>query len=81
MSTMTTNPLTLPADLIGAVFTGNSIPAHDETFDLAEKIGLDLKAFHAYVASVRSPKQADEALVELAEAILKTAKTATQTGA
>ena len=48
-----------------AVMLGNSIPAHDETFDLAESIGQQLDAFHAYVASVRDAGQADAAVAEL----------------
>jgi hypothetical protein len=66
--------LDLSAFLDSAVFMGNSIPSHDETHDLAGEIAQKAAAFHDYVASVRSPEQADAALVELAEAFLAAAK-------
>lgn len=54
--------------LVGAVFAGMSLPAHDEVFDAAEALAMTLKSLHAYVASVRSPEQADAAVAELAAA-------------
>lgn len=54
----------------GTVFTGSFIPAHDETFDLAESIGTQLEAFQAYVASVRSDEQAKNAVKELLISLL-----------
>jgi len=48
-----------------AVLAGSFIPAHDETFDLAESIGKQLDAFREYVASVRDAQQADDAVAEL----------------
>ena len=62
-----TSPLT--SALIGAVLTGSSIPAHDETFDLAEEVGNALTAFQAYVSEVRSPEQGKAALLELVAAL------------
>lgn len=50
---------------VSAVVMGQNIPAHDETCDIAESIGQQLDAFRAYVASVRSEEQADEAVKEL----------------
>ena len=64
-----------------AVLAGNFIPAHDETFDLAEKIAKDLAAFRKYVAGVRDAAQADDALLELAEAIKSAVYDATRPGA
>lgn len=53
------------------VITGDYIPAHDETTDLAEAIGEKLDAFRAYVASVRDAEQAEGATAELLAALLK----------
>lgn len=53
------------------VFMGDSIPAHDETHDLAEVIGTKLDEFRDYVESVRDADQADDAVVELLQAFLK----------
>lgn len=55
---------------ISTVLGGRTIPAHDETFDLAESIGAQLDAFREYVAGARSPEQADEAVRELLETLL-----------
>lgn len=52
------------------VLGGAYIPAHDETFDLAESIGTQLDAFRAYVAEVRDAQQADAAVTELLQAFL-----------
>lgn len=52
------------------VFLGNTIPAHDETFDLAESIGSQLDAFREYVAEARDAQQADAAVTELLTAFL-----------
>lgn len=59
----------LTGALVGAVFAGNSLPAHDEVFEAAEAVAMTLKSLHAYVASVRSPEQADAALAELGAAV------------
>lgn len=59
------------ATAITTAVIGASIPAHDETIDLAESIGNQLDAFHKYVASVRSTEQADEAVKELLTALLE----------
>lgn len=56
------------------VFLGNTIPAHDETFDLAESIGTQLDAFREYVASVRDAQQADAAVTELLTALLNASR-------
>lgn len=77
MAETVVNGVNLAHHLTGAVFVGNSLPAHDECFDLAEALAQNLAALHAYVASVRSPEQADAALVEMAESIAKTAVAAT----
>lgn len=72
---MTTTPDTMATTvslgnaLAYAVCAGGSIPAHDEAFDIADRIATDLEAFRAYVASVRDEAQAGEALEELADAI------------
>ena len=55
----------------GTVFGGMMIPAHDETFDLAEVIGQKLDAFREYVASVRDEEQAEMATAELLTALLR----------
>lgn len=55
--------------LRATVFVGNYIPAHDETFDLAEEIGDRLEKFRTYIEGVRDAEQAQNALEELAEAI------------
>lgn len=55
------------------VLAGSFIPAHDETFDLAESIGTRLDAFREYVASVRDAEQADNAVAELLAALYKEA--------
>lgn len=52
---------------------GRTIPAHDETLDLAESIGQKLDEFQHYIASVRSVGQADEAVKELLTALLEEA--------
>jgi hypothetical protein len=49
----------------GSVFAGAYLPAHDEVFDLAESIAADVQALHAYITSVRSAEQADDAVREL----------------
>lgn len=54
------------------VLAGRSIPAHDETMDLAESIGQQLDAFRSYIASVRSEEQADDAVKELLAELTKT---------
>lgn len=53
------------------VFVGATIPAHDETIDLAESIGAQLDAFQAYVTSVRDEEQGEMATAELLAALLK----------
>lgn len=53
-----------------AVLVGDNIPAHDETFDLAESIGAKLDEFREYIASVRDAEQADAAVKELLETLL-----------
>jgi hypothetical protein len=60
------------AEAVTRVVLGNTIPAHDETMDLAEAIGQKLDEFRAYVASVRSEEQADSAVKELLTALLAT---------
>jgi hypothetical protein len=50
---------------VSAALIGSFIPAHDETFDLAESIGNQLDEFREYVASVRDAEQADNAVTEL----------------
>lgn len=50
---------------IGAVVVGGSLPAHDEVFDLSEEVARTLNRLHAYVTSVRSSEQADDAVAEL----------------
>lgn len=52
-------------------FVGRTIPAHDETLDLASTIGKSLDEFRAYIASVRSESQADAAVTELLTALLE----------
>lgn len=52
------------------VYTGRTIPAHDETLDLAESIGQKLDEFRSYVASVRDPEQARLAVLELLAAFV-----------
>lgn len=52
------------------VLAGAYIPAHDETFDLAESIGAQLDEFREYVAEARDAKQADAAVTELLTAFL-----------
>jgi hypothetical protein len=47
------------------VLAGSFIPAHDQTFDIAESIGTQLDEFRAYVASARDADQADNAVAEL----------------
>lgn len=47
------------------VLAGAFIPAHDQTFDIAESIGTQLDEFRAYVASVRDEEQASNAVAEL----------------
>jgi hypothetical protein len=59
------------ATAIITVITGRTIPAHDETMDLAEEIGQKLDAFHQYVTTVRSKEQADAAVKELLTALLE----------
>lgn len=56
------------------VLGGDYIPAHDQTFDLAESIGTQLDAFRAYVTEVRDAEQADNAVEELLAAFLKEAQ-------
>jgi hypothetical protein len=58
------------ATAVSTVLMGNSVPAHDETLDLAETIGKSLDDFRAYVASVRDDEQAGEAVKELLTALL-----------
>lgn len=58
------------ATAVITVVMGRTIPAHDETMDLAESIGQKLDEFRHYVASVRSEGQADEAVKELLTALL-----------
>ena len=50
------------------VLAGKFIPAHDETFDLAESIGTQLDEFRAHIAKERDAKQADAAVTELLKA-------------
>jgi hypothetical protein len=57
------------------VLGGDFIPAHDQTFDLAEEIGNKLDAFRAYVTEVRDAAQADDAVEELLKAFLEKAQT------
>ena len=58
-------------DIAGpTVLLGRTIPAHDETFDLAESIGKQLDEFRAYIAEVRDAGQADAAVAELLTAFL-----------
>lgn len=52
------------------VLAGAYIPAHDETFDLAESIGEQLDEFRAHIAKERDAKQADAAVTELLKAFL-----------
>lgn len=47
------------------VFVGMFLPAHDEVFDLAEKIGESLDRLRAYITQVRDADQADDAVDEL----------------
>jgi redox-sensitive bicupin YhaK (pirin superfamily) len=61
---------TFRSEAYRAVITGDFIPAHDETTDLAESIGEQLDAFRAYVASVRDAEQAEAATAELLTALL-----------
>lgn len=56
------------------VLGGDFIPAHDQTFDIAEAIGRHLDEFRKYVAEVRDPEQADNAVTELLTAFLKEAE-------
>lgn len=56
------------------VLGGAYIPAHDQTFDIAEAIGRHLDAFRSYVAEVRDAEQADNAVQELLAAFLKEAQ-------
>jgi hypothetical protein len=63
-------PSPYTATAVTTAILGAAIPAHDETLDLAEAIGQKLDAFRAYVASVRSEEQADEAVKELLTALL-----------
>lgn len=56
------------------VLGGMYIPAHDETFDLAAAIGGQLEQFRAYIAEVRDPEQADNAVSELIAAFWKEAQ-------
>lgn len=53
----------------GQVLIGAHIPAHDETFELAENIGKLLDKFYAYVSSSRSEEQAKKAVQELCNAL------------
>lgn len=62
---MTDFKATATSTVLGGMF----IPAHDETFDLAEVIGTKLEEFRAYVASVRTEGQADHAVAELLTAL------------
>jgi len=59
------------ATAVTTVIMGDSIPAHDETMDLAESIGQKLDEFHAYVAKVRGDAQANDAVKELLTALLE----------
>lgn len=59
----------IPGSLLRAVLVSDSIPAHDQTLDLAEEIADRLQALHTYVAEVRDPQQANAALLDLAAAI------------
>lgn len=56
------------------VFAGMAIPAHDQTFDLAESIGAQLDTFREYVASVRNEAHADAAVKELLAAFMSAAE-------
>lgn len=56
------------------VLGGDFIPAHDQTFDLAESIGAQLEQFREYVTEVRDAEQADNAVTELLAAFLKEAE-------
>jgi hypothetical protein len=58
----------------GTVLGGAYIPAHDQTFDIAEAIGRHLDVFRSYVAEVRDAEQADNAVQELLAAFLKEAE-------
>lgn len=58
------------ATAVTTVITGDYIPAHDETMDLAESIGQKLDAFREYVTSVRDAEQAGHAVKELLTALL-----------
>lgn len=62
------------------VLMGRNIPAHDETFDLAQAIGEKLNEFHEYIASVRDGEQADAAVTELLSNLLKAHDTSAVTG-
>lgn len=57
------------ATAVSTVLAGRFIPAHDETFDIAESIGGQLEAFREYVARVRDESQADNAVAELLTAL------------
>lgn len=65
------------ATAVTTVIIGRTIPAHDETMDLAEAIGQKLDEFRAYVARERSEAQADEAVKELLTALLEEATVGT----
>lgn len=65
-------PSPFTATAVTTVVMGDTIPAHDETIDLAEIIGQKLDEFRKYVASVRDVEQADAAVRELLTALLAT---------
>lgn len=67
-----TTPFTTVAT--ATVLGGDFIPAHDQTFDIAEAIGRHLEEFRKYVAKVREPEQADNAVTELLTAFLREAE-------
>lgn len=63
------NSETLAAVATHAVFVGGNLPAHDEVFDLAERVGVTLGEIHSYIQRVRSTDQADKAVRELLDAL------------
>jgi hypothetical protein len=69
VTTKSVSPDLIPSVLSNVVGLGDFIPAHDETFDLAEEIAQKLQAFLAYVTEARDAEQAEGALAELGQAI------------
>ena len=59
---------------VSTVLGGSFIPAHDQTFDIAESIAKQLDAFREYVTEARDALQADDAVQELLEAFLEAAR-------